>query len=100
MSRIRLKKLVEEEIENIKSGKKNNNYQYKNFNLSDLFIGDYYYLRDNFLLNEKLVPIKKYYIDNYAYPFDNDIKYSFSLKELFNVLLLRLINILIKNYFI
>lgn len=94
------KKSVEEEIENIKKGKKSDNYRWKKFNLSDLFIGDYNYLKNLFLFNEKLVPNKNYYINKYIHPLDNNYKYLFSLKELFHVLLLRAINLLIKNYFI
>ena len=70
------------------------------FNLSDLFIGDYDYLKSLFLFDEKLVPNENYYINKYSIPFDRNIQFSFSLKELFLVLLLRAINILINNYFI
>ena len=100
------KEKVEKEIENLRNTPENsiiNNMKKcgcRNISLIDLLNADYNYLKNNFYIRHiEFVPNENYFINNYSFPMDPDFKYDFSLKELFDILLMRLIHILINNYF-
>ena len=71
----------------------------ENINLIELIKGDYFYLKENFIINTEFVLGNESYINNFSYPGTFD-KYPFTLKELYKALVERGIYIIIDNYFL
>ena len=93
---------VETEIENIKNNPdvpRYKDYKYGIFVLPDLFTADYNYLKNHFLLKERLIPNEESFNLKYSRPDIPDDVYPFSPKELFHKMLSYAINIYIDNYY-
>ena len=96
------KESVEKEINDLRNDSKVNNfkdYKWKNVSLRQLFKGDFNYLTEKFILNNQDVPDYNSFVNQYCFP-KTDYIYNFSIKELYNMLLERGINVTINNYYI
>lgn len=98
--KLETKEKVMEEIEKIKKSLTNNDYKWNKFSLKNMFENDYNYLISTDLLKPDLVPNITYFIEKYSHPEIKDLLYPFTIKQLFNILLNRAINICINNYYL
>ena len=95
------KENVLKEIENLKNNHEliSSEYKWKDIDIFDLIKGDYQYLIDKFIIKIDLVPNVESFVNNYSFPYETYV-YPFSLKELYDKLLNRSINITVNNYFL
>ena len=99
-----IKEKVEKEIENFKKYKNDSSikilkdYNWKNISLLELLKGNFSYLYEKFVVKHYEVPDNNSFIKNYCYP-GSTMVYPFSLKELYDKLILRGITITINNYY-
>lgn len=98
------KEKVQQEIEKLKTmaklsdGNKISSYKWKDIDLFDLLKGDFYYLKEKFILKKDDVPDYKAYINNFSFP-NSDYVFPFSLKEIYHALLERAIDVTISNHY-
>ena len=99
------KEKVQKEIIELKNKIKNlkiniqKEYIWKDVSLNELIKGDYDYLKKKFIFRVDYVPDNNTFINKFTYP-ATTLSYDFSIRELYNALLDRGINIAIKNYYI
>ena len=93
---------VEREIQKIKyypNDPSVRRYKYNDNYLVDFYHADYNYLKKKYIIKSTLVPDEKTFNDIFVHKYVPDVTYSFSLKEFYNAIIPRIINIIIDNYF-
>lgn len=88
-----------EELKN-KSDENSNKYHYKDITIGRLFNADYEFLKKHFIIKSDLIKNENDFNNILHFDDEPDIIYPFSLRELYNVLLPRAINIILDNYYI
>ena len=91
-------KTLVEEIKNFPE-KFNGKYDYKDISLSKLFKGDYQFLKNIFVINWNIILNEKSFLEKFICDEDPNLSYSFSIKEFYDAILPRAIDITINNYY-
>ena len=88
-------------IETIKKSpyKYKDKYHYKEINLGSLINADYNFLKNNHLIKANIIKNENDFLQNLKFQKVENIRYPFSLKELYDVLLIRAIDIIFNNYY-
>lgn len=96
-SRENAKKIIEEIIKN--PDKYKDKYNYKEITLGGLLNANYNFLKNNHLIKVNIIKNENNFLQNLVFEKIPSITYPFSLKELYDVLLARAINIVFNNYY-
>ena len=96
-SRENAKKIIEEIIKN--PDKYKDKYNYKEITLGGLLNANYNFLKNNHLIKVNIIKNENHFLQDLVFEKFPRIRYPFSLKELYDELLARAINIVFNNYY-
>ena len=100
--KLKTKSNVEKEIKKIKDSPNSTSFGKDIYNkvcLVDLINADYTYLKYKFFLKWDLVPNEDFFYKTFSHIYAPEISFSFTLKEFYDMIITRAINILINNFF-